>query len=207
VTGPVQRAYVQAAGFFVDVTARVRPEQWDQPGLGVWTVRDLVGHTTRALSTVEGYLGKPSGKARIATAADYFDASRSRGPQDDPGEIAQRGRAAGAALGADPLQTVRGIADRILEMVASTDPEAVVGTRAGDMTLEAYLPTRVFELIVHTLDLATAIGVQVDPPREPLTMVYEVVAELAARSGQGGETLLALTGRRPLPEGFSVLRL
>jgi uncharacterized protein (TIGR03083 family) len=206
VTGPVERSYEQATRFFIDVTSRVRPEQWDEPGLGVWSVRDLVGHTTRALSTVESYLGNPSGKARIATPADYFDASRSRGPQDDPREVAQRGREAGAALGQDPLQAVRDIAERVLGIVAGADSDAVVGTRAGDMTLEPYLPTRVFELVVHTLDLAAAIGAQVEPPREALALAFELAAELAARSGQAGTALLALTGRRPLPDGYSVLR-
>ena len=40
-------AYEQAAQFFADTVAKVGPNQWDDSALGVWSVRDLVGHTSR----------------------------------------------------------------------------------------------------------------------------------------------------------------
>ena len=45
--GPEKLAYEQAAGFFVATVEQVRPEQWDSPGLDLWSVRDLAGHTGR----------------------------------------------------------------------------------------------------------------------------------------------------------------
>ena len=38
---------------------QVPDDAWDGPGLGEWTVRDLVGHTSRSLVTVIDYLGRP----------------------------------------------------------------------------------------------------------------------------------------------------
>ena len=40
---------------------------------------------------------------------------------------------------------------------------------------------------------------------EALAACLELAAAVAARSGQGAEVLLALTGGRGLPDGFSVV--
>src|SRR4051794_18749839 len=63
----IKQTFGQAARFFVDTAALVRPDQWAQPGLGVWTVRDLVGHGSRSLLTVETYLGRPATAVEVAT--------------------------------------------------------------------------------------------------------------------------------------------
>ncbi len=73
------------------------------------------------------------------------------------------------------------------------------------MPLSAYLPTRTFELVVHTLDLAAAIHAPGEPPTEPLAASLELAAGLALHSGRGVEVLLALTGRRTLAADFSLV--
>ena len=92
-----RRAFADAADWFVR-TAGLVGDRWDEPGLGEWDLRALVGHTSRSLLTVETYLGRPAGAVEVASAADYFRATRAaaRGPG-----VAERGREAGAALGAD----------------------------------------------------------------------------------------------------------
>src|SRR5438874_3547692 len=97
--GPEKLAYEQAAGFFVATVEQVRPEQWDSPGLDRWSVRDLAGHTGRALMTVETYLGQPASAVEVETPGDYFVAALAG--TGGPDQIAQRGREAGAALGPD----------------------------------------------------------------------------------------------------------
>ncbi|MDQ1356307.1 MAG: hypothetical protein QOG44_680, partial [Acidimicrobiaceae bacterium] len=76
-------------------------------------------------------------------------------------------------------------------------------------TFMAYLPTRTFELTVHTLDLVCALGVEAPPVLDaPVAACLELaVAAAAAGRGasSGGAVLLALTGRRGLPPGFSVV--
>lgn len=73
------------------------------------------------------------------------------------------------------------------------------------MTLEDYLPTRVVELAVHTCDLAAAVGVEADVPLEVARIAFAALGELAASESSAATALLALTGRRPLPEGYSLM--
>jgi hypothetical protein len=61
-------AFADAAGWFVRTAALVG-DRWDRPGLGVWDVRSLVGHTSRALVTVETYLARPAAAVDIPSAA------------------------------------------------------------------------------------------------------------------------------------------
>ena len=43
--------FASAAHAFADVVARVPGDCWDRPGLGVWTVRSVVGHTVSCCAT------------------------------------------------------------------------------------------------------------------------------------------------------------
>ena len=56
-------------------------------------------------------------------------------------------------------------------------------TIAGGMRLGDYLPTRTFELVVHTADLATALDVPPDVPATAAAQALHVVAELAVADG------------------------
>ncbi len=195
--------YEQAVGFFIATASLVGAEQWEQPGLGQWSVRDLVGHTSRALLTVETYLDRPAGRVEVGSPVEYF--VKALASIGDPEQVARRGREAGAALGADPLSALQEIADRVLGLVSHVGHGQLVETPVGGMPLSAYLPTRTFELVVHTLDLAAAINAPGAPPTEPLAASLELAAGLAVHSGRGVEVLLALTGRQTLPAGFSLV--
>ena len=196
-----RRAFADAAQCFVRTTALVGGG-WDAPGLGEWDVRALVGHTSRSLLTVEAYLAKPAAAVEVASSPDYFRATRAlaAGPA-----VAARGRAAGAALGVDPGAEVAEIAARVLALVDAKDGTELVTTIAGGMRLADYLPTRTFELAVHTADLATALGVPLDVPATAATQALHLVADLAVAEGVAGPLLLAATGRPGLQAGFSVL--
>jgi len=80
-----------------------------------------------------------------------------------------------------------------------------VATPVGGMRLADYLPTRIFELTVHTCDLATALGEQFEVPQAAGVESLSLVGELAARAGRAGPLLRAATGRGGLPNGFTVL--
>lgn len=196
-----RRAFADAAEWFVRMAALVG-DRWNQPGLGEWDVRGLVGHTSRSLLTVEMYLARPAGDVEVASATDYFRATRAAAA--DPA-VAARGRDAGTALGADPAGAVAEIAARVLPLVATKDGTELVTTVAGGMRLGDYLPTRTFELAVHTADLATALGAPPDVPATAAAQALQVVAELAVADGLAGPLLLTATGRPGLPAGFSVL--
>lgn len=196
-----RQAYADAARWFGETVALV-DGRWDHPGLGEWDVRALVGHTSRAFLTVETYLARPAEAAEVASAGDYFRATRAAAA--DPA-VAARGREAGTALGTDPVAAVQEIASRVLRLVDTKDGSELLTTIAGGMRLTDYLPTRTFELAVHTSDLATALGAPPDVPATAAVQALQVVADLAVTDGVAGPLLLAVTGRRGLPPGFSVL--
>ncbi|WP_432544271.1 maleylpyruvate isomerase N-terminal domain-containing protein [Kineococcus sp. SYSU DK002] len=196
-----RRAFREGAAWFVRTAALVG-ERWDAPGLGEWDVRALTGHTSRSLTTVEAYLATPAAGVEVASAADYFRAVSAAAAA--PG-VAQRGREAGEALGADPAGAVADLAARVLALVDGCDGTELVTTFAGGMRLADYLPTRTFELAVHTADLAAALDLAPDVPPAAATQALHLVTELAVAAGSGGALLLAATGRPGLAPGFSVL--
>ncbi|MCV2393630.1 maleylpyruvate isomerase N-terminal domain-containing protein [Actinotalea sp. M2MS4P-6] len=196
-----QRVFAAAAGWFVDMADRVG-DRWAEPGLGEWDVRALVGHTSRSLLTVEEYLARPTDTVDVASTSAYYVATRAIAA--GPG-VAQRGRDAGTALGEDPVAGVREIAARVLPVVAAADGTELLTTIAGGMRLADYLPTRSFELTVHTLDLAAALDVAAQPPPDAAREAMRLVADLAVHDGTAATILLATTGRRGLPPGFTVL--
>ena len=202
-TAGARSAFQQAASFFVGTVSSVQPDQWDRPALGSWSVRDLTGHASRALLTVETYLGHSATAVEVDTSADYF--LKALASIGEPTQVMQRGRQAGAALGDDPARAVRDTAERVLDLVSRAGEAEIVATPVGGMRLGDYLPTRTFELVVHTLDLASAIDAPVQPSSEATAVSLELAITLALRSGSGPDVLLALTGRRPLPANFSVI--
>ena len=74
------------------------------------------------------------------------------------------------------------------------------GMRAGD-----YVRTRTFELVVHGIDIAAALGVEPAVPADALRDSLAIAVELAVQGGTGSVVLAALTGRRGLVGDFSVL--
>ena len=124
----------------------------------------LAGHTSRSLLTVEMHLARPAAAVEVASAVGYFHATRAAAANP---AVAERGRDAGTALGADPAAAVAQIAERVLALVEARDGTEVVTTIAGGMRLGDYLPTRTIELAIHTADLATALGVPRRSPRRP----------------------------------------
>jgi uncharacterized protein (TIGR03083 family) len=193
-----RRAFADAAAWFVRTTALV-DDRWDAPGLGEWDIRALVGHTSRSLLTVEAYLANPAPTVDIASAADYFRVIR---PIAAAPAAVERGREAGRALGADPAPAVAEIATRVVSLIDTRDSGELLTTIAGGMRLADYLPTRTFELVVHTADLAVALGVPPDVPATAGAEALRIVADLAITEDLAGPLLLIATGRQG---GFSVL--
>src|SRR5438876_2748890 len=184
----MREAYDAAAGLFVDTVGQIGATQWEQPGLGVWTVRDLVGHTSRALLTVEMYLAQPAVQRELMRPVDYF--RRAQAGLADPASVAARGREAGVALGSDPIAAVRDIAIRVLAQVNTASDDVLVSTPVGGMRLIDYLPSRVFELTVHTLDLAAALSVAVTLPETAAAVALHLLADLAIQPGKAAVLLL-----------------
>lgn len=204
VPAAVRAAFARAADAHVDVVGRVPATAWSDPALGVWNVRDLVGHASRALVTVSTYLEAGAGKpVDVASPFDYFAVLTSA--YADEGEIAERGRQAGRDLGDDPVARVAERRDTALAVIADATDDAPVASPAGVMRLIDYLPSRIFELTIHTADIARAVGVPFSPDPGATTITFACLASLAVARDVAVDALLAIAGRGPLPDGYSVL--
>lgn len=178
-----------------------------------WTVADLLSHVVIATGRIEQAIGAGPGAAGgLVSARGYyraderFSASVNADRIDVAVALAARLRTA-AAISAE-LAAVSG---RNLALLAASPADQVVRTRHGDrMLLPEFAITRVVELGLHGLDLASALG------REPwLTLAAAGVLEelllpagapspqqLAARLGCDRTGLIArLTGRVALSAG------
>ncbi len=189
--GEIAAAFRDASGFFVEAVRLVPPDRWDGPGLGDWTLRELVGHANRAHTTVEEYLLHPQ------------EPQPPDGPYFRDEAIAARGRDAVRALGDDPARAVRAIAETVLALVAESAPDRPVVGPAGAMTLEQYLPSRTAELTIHGLDVSRAAGLELDAPPGAIEASLTFVVRLATRKQRGQQLLLAASGRDPLLADYS----
>jgi hypothetical protein len=87
----------------------------------------------------------------------------------------------------------------------SDDTLVEIHQLVGGMRLDAWLPTRTFELAIHSLDIAAATGVPAGLPAAVLADATALAARIAVATGDGPTLLRALTGRGTLPEKFSVV--
>lgn len=194
-----REAFTQATEWFVRLLPAAA-ERYDEPGLGEWSIRDLVGHTSRALVTVESYLANPAASVKASSPVEYFTLILAS--SGDPVAVAQRGRDAGAALGDNPAVSVEEIANRVLDTVMCAQANALVATPVGGIRLLDYLPTRTFELTIHTCDLASALGEPIQVPKAAATQSFAIIGGLAVGAGAAAPLLLSTTGRQTLPPRF-----
>ncbi|HEY8094268.1 MAG TPA: maleylpyruvate isomerase family mycothiol-dependent enzyme [Acidimicrobiales bacterium] len=194
----VRAAFPDAAEVFLATLAAVGPDQWDQPGLGEWTVRELAAHALRAFQTLQRHCDTRAEGPVVEAAPGYYRAVAQIA--DVHAGVAQRGHEAGAQL-VDPFATARMTVEQALGRLAATSDEHVGETFAGPMRLADYLPTRVVELGIHTLDLQRATGQPLTLPASATGVILGTLAELS----DVPLLLLAMTGRQALPDGFNVL--
>lgn len=198
-------AFSLAANHFVALVRRIPADRWDDPGLGEWSVRDLVGHTSRSLITVSTYLKTSAPREDLTAAVDYYVEMQPLMSGMGAAAIVERGRRAGRDLGEDPAAAVAELARQALADVAAAGDPLIEVIGGHGIRLSSYLPTRTFELAVHGLDIAGAVGLAAEPPAEVLADAAALAARIGAALGHGPALLLALTGRADLPDEFSVV--
>jgi uncharacterized protein (TIGR03083 family) len=209
VTAGAADTFVSAARAFAGLVRALPDSAWDGPGLGDWDLRSLVGHASRSLTTVSTYLQNPAAREDIASPQDYYAYARTLASTLGGAAIVERGRQAGRDLGDDPAAAVDGLLERVIEDLAGREDPLedplieVIGGRG--IRLSCYLPTRTFELAVHSLDIARSSGVEFGLPVDVLRDAATLAAGISVTLGDGESVLLALTGRTALPEGFSVV--
>lgn len=191
-----QQTFLYAAEMFAGFCRRIEGDAWLLPGLGEWDVRELAGHTLRAVTTVETYLAQSAPEVvACESTAEYFAYAHRLGAAANAA-IAERGREAGQALGTTPTLVVDAAVARTraaLEAVGEQD--RLINTVAGGMRLVDYLPTRTFELLAHSLDLAAATGLDLDPPAEVVESAARTAAAALVKIGDPVAVFRHLIGR------------
>lgn len=183
-----------AAESFVALVSEVPHDAWDRPALGSWDVRALVGHTGRAVSTVLDYLHKTGEVVDCESAATYWAAAyRADSAINDA--VAARGVVAGHELGDEPAEVVETMLERLRAAVAATQGDPVITTLFGGIRLSDYLDTRTVEIVIHTSDLATAVGIEPHLPPPAVERVLQIVSEAALANRRGLAAIRQLSGR------------
>lgn len=199
--------FAAAATAFCALTRDIPENAWGAVGLGEWDVRTLVGHTAMAVGAVSECLNVVAQREDIPSAPAYYGAIRHFAQTAGANELnTELSRRAADDLGADPVAAVDHIVRLALSDLEATE-DRLVGVFGGvlGIRLSSFVPTRIFELAVHSLDLARAIGVPLVMPDEVIADAMMLAARIAVESGHGSDVLLALTGRVALTPGFSAL--
>ncbi|MFN8016950.1 MAG: maleylpyruvate isomerase N-terminal domain-containing protein [Acidimicrobiales bacterium] len=185
-------AYREAGHWWRSLVGGIDDHQWAQPGIGEWTVRELVAHGCRAFRTVPQYLAmEVVDPTWLDSAAQYF---RIVLAEETPHvHIAARARKEAAEEPDWVVATDRFWAEADLA-VSTRLGGALVRTFVGEMRLDQYLATRVVELVVHGLDLGDAIGIPSPPPPPAAKVAIAVLMDLASPDDLGSIARL-LTGR------------
>lgn len=201
----VREAFKEAAGFLVDIVDSVSGDEWDRPGLGEWTVAQLAVHASRGASTIATYAARP-GELELGSAAEYYAAAM--GLEGIHADVAARTVDQAAAVEGPIADYVRDAVDDAIEVLSRTPADQVLGTFLGGIRLIDYLPTRIVELVVHGLDLADALGREVDVPRSAMAITLETLGDLAVERPDlldPTRIVRAITGRGTLPESANLL--
>jgi uncharacterized protein (TIGR03083 family) len=198
--------YGAAATSFAALVHKIPADAWGLPGLGEWDIRSLVGHTSRSLTTVRSYLQTTADNEDVATPQEYYVRVTPSALGIDPADVAERGRQAGRDLGDDPAAAVDALVSEVLDQLTTTDGDPLIKVIGGlGIRLHTYLPTRVFELAVHGMDIARALDIPLQLSDAVLAEALDLATRTAIVTGRGESVLLALTGRSVLPPSFSVV--
>lgn len=188
----IRWAYEQAVQWFVASAARVPADAWTQHAMDRWTVRELVAHTSRSLDLVTKYLDAASGPVTILGRTGFTRLVFANPTPTLHRDVAERARETADALGPDIVMGVWRLGDDVLNRLATTPDDAPCTTHIGTLSLIDYLPSRVGELVVHTLDLYKAMDWSTDDaPALPIEVTLSFVAALA----DPVKAILALSGR------------
>jgi hypothetical protein len=194
-------AFLDAASSAVDLLERpeLAGRWWQDSVLPQFPVAALAGHLLRGMTTVGQYLDGPEPDEDGISAARYFLTVIRSADIDDAAHQAIRARGAEAAAGgpaalASDAQAALG---RLSPRLAGAGAGRRLRVAGGlVMTLDAYLRTRVVELVIHADDLAASLGVELVPPRPDTCAIAIDVLVGVARIRHGDMAVLRALARR-----------
>lgn len=184
----------------VDATlAGVPGTAWARPGLGSWTVAELVAHLVRQVTRLSAYADEPvEGETPSLDRFGYYrydHAAMAAG-------VAARAVEAAREVDAETLPALftESWQDEA-ELAADLPAERLVATIRGAMRADEYLATRVLEATIHHLDLRAALDLPPAPTPEAGALTMALLEGMldGPRPRNLGRVrfLLTATGRIP----------
>lgn len=184
----------------VDVTlADIAVDAWTRPGLGTWTVAELVAHLVRQVTRLAAYADAPVDAA--APAVDRVAYYRYDHAAMAP-DVARRAVELAREVDAETLPALFAEGWREDAQVAAELPaDRLIATIRGPMRSDEYLATRLVEVVVHHADLRQALDLAPNPTPPAGRLVADLLEGLlgAPRPRNLGRVrfLLTATGRLP----------
>ncbi|GAA0467980.1 maleylpyruvate isomerase family mycothiol-dependent enzyme [Streptomyces olivaceiscleroticus] len=176
------RAAVTAQlGHVRDAVRTLSPEEFARPTrLGDWTVRELVAHFAMAVDHVPAALERPAAAKQEVQLVEWPFA-----PAVYAAAVDERVRAMAAEE--DPVALLERAAERYAALVPEAEDDRLMAIpRPGAMRLGDLLVTRCLELVVHTDDLADALGKELPIDRQALAATTRLLADSLAAKAPGG---------------------
>ena len=178
-------------------------DEFDTPtGCEPWTVKELLAHLLVACQRVPGMLDGPAPDRAEVSARAYFSGDKLGGTFDAERIATAQQDAAIFGSGRDLVAAVLSAVEETVSRAAAEPEDRLVFTRWGEpMELHEYLKTRVFELVVHGIDLAMALGLPAwtTPPAAAVTI--DVLCDGGPRPDVGWDDVTFIakaTGRSPV---------
>ncbi|WP_157248960.1 maleylpyruvate isomerase N-terminal domain-containing protein [Nonomuraea typhae] len=183
--GEIRESYLVAAGSAVALLGHPAvAAAWAKPSaLTEFSVGGLAGHLGHQLVRVDEVLPHdPDTLAPIPLIQHYTSSPWVEAGLDHESNLAIRqGGEAIAACGAAVLaERMRGVLDRITAALKDEPGDRVVhlGWNGWSLRLDDFLLTRLMEIVVHSDDLASSVGIETPELPEP---VIDPVVDLLAR--------------------------
>ncbi|MBT0773367.1 maleylpyruvate isomerase N-terminal domain-containing protein [Kineosporia sp. J2-2] len=198
----VVRVFGQETRAMAAALAALPVRGWDAPTrCDPWTVRELVGHVVTVIGRVPGMVAAPGAVTADTTAVTYYRADERFSPRANQERVrTASARASVPGAGNGELERVSA---EVVRACAAQPAGRVVLTRHGDaMLLSEFMVTRVFEVAVHGLDVADAVGrpawLTGAASGVVLGLLFDDPAAAVALGWAPDELVRRATGRAPL---------
>ncbi|HWB71469.1 MAG TPA: maleylpyruvate isomerase family mycothiol-dependent enzyme [Egibacteraceae bacterium] len=176
----------------------VPADAWLRPALGEWTLAELVAHLVRGVTRVDAYLSLDVDASEPqCDRVEYY-----RETEALAADVAERAKAEAAAVA--PAELPGMFADgwrRSAARAGAERPGRLIATLRGPMRLDDYLATRALEVVVHHMDVRTALDLPAAATPEAARLSVQLLEGLLGgpRPRAMGRTrfIMAATGRIP----------
>jgi uncharacterized protein (TIGR03083 family) len=193
---PEIEAFAQECAATEVTLYEIPADAWQRTALGDWTLAQLTAHLLRGASRITEYLPLPVEGEPVRDRFSYFRYD----PDVQAPAVAQR--AIDEAAGVAPEEFVGRFSAGWRASVAAADahgPDQLLPTIFGVMRLDEYTATRVLEMVVHHLDVRTALDL---PPastpaaaRMTMAILEQLLGEARPRNMGRTRFIQAATGR------------